>query len=247
MSKWIEGTVRGARAWTPRLVSLRVDAEIGSFAPGQWAKLALRVGGELVARPYSFVNAPRERPHEFYFNTVPEGRLSARLACLEPLDVVFLAPGASGTFVLAEVPDAENLWLMATGTGIGPYLSMLKTDAPWRRFRRIVLVHAVREAADLAYAEALDAIASARGEQFRRVRFVSRESRPDALGGRIPEAIADERLERAAGVALSAASSQVLLCGNPDMVLDVTDALAARGMRRHRRREPGHVLVEPYW
>jgi ferredoxin--NADP+ reductase len=79
------------------------------------------------------------------------------------------------------------------------------------------------------------------------VSFVSRERHAGSLGGRIPEAIANEGLERAAGIELSARSSQVMLCGNPDMVTDVVDTLKARGMKRHRRREPGHVSVEPYW
>ena len=247
MAKWIEGTVVGQKQWTERLFSLQVDADVGSFEPGQWAKLALPVGGELVARPYSFVNAPKERPHEFYYNTVLEGHLSARLARLEARDVVFLAPAAGGTFTLAEIPDADNLWLIGTGTGLGPFLSMLRTETPWHRFRKVVLVHAVRHAADLTYREAIDGLRSSHADQFRAVWFVSRERHAGALEGRVPQAIGDERLERAAGAELSASASQVMLCGNPDMVLDVAEALKARGMRRHRRREPGHLAVEPYW
>jgi ferredoxin--NADP+ reductase len=247
MPKWIEGTVVAQKRWTDRLFSLQVDAEVGSFEPGQWVKLALPVAGEFVARPYSFVNGPKDRPHEFYYNTVPEGHLSHRLARLEPMDVVFLAPGASGLFTLAEVPDAESLWLIATGTGLGPFLSMLRCDTPWQRFRRVVLVRAVRNAADLTYRDPLEAVRKAHPDQFRMVSFVSREKHAGSLAGRVPEAIADERLERAAGVELSARSAQVMLCGNPDMVLDVTDALKARGLRRHRHREPAHIAVEPYW
>jgi ferredoxin--NADP+ reductase len=247
MPKWIEGTVVGQKRWTERLFSLQVDAEIGSFEPGQWVKLALPVAGEFVARPYSFVNGPKDRPHEFYYNTVPEGHLSHRLARLEPMDVVFLAPGASGLFTLGEVPDAEILWLIATGTGLGPFLSMLRCETTWTRFRRVVLVHAVRHAADLTYRETLEAVRKVHQDRLRTVSFVSREQHPGALAGRVPDAIADERLERAAGVELSARSAQVMLCGNPEMVLDVTDALKARGMRRHRHREPAHIAVEPYW
>ena len=247
MGKWIEGTVVGQKQWTDRLFSLQVDAEVPAFEPGQWIKLALPVGGEFIARPYSFVNAPKDRPHEFYYNTVPDGHLSPRLARLEPMDVVFLAPAASGLFTLAEVPDAESLWLIATGTGLGPFLSMLRCDTAWQRFRQIVLVHAVRHAADLTYRDAIEAIGARHRDRFRAVTFVSREAHAGALAGRVPDAIADERLERAAGVPLSPRSAQVMLCGNPDMVMDVTDALKARGLKRHRHREPGHVAVEPYW
>lgn len=247
MGKWIEGTVVGQKRWSEHLYSLQVDAEVGAFEPGQWTKLALPVAGEFVARPYSFVNAPKARPHEFFYNTVPDGHLSPRLARLEPMDVVFLAPAASGLFTLAEVPDAEAIWLIATGTGLGPYLSMLRSDALWERFRKVVLVHAVRRAADLAYRELIDAVAARQPERFRAVSFVSREPHAGALAGRIPEAIGDERLERAAGVPLAPQTSQVMLCGNPDMVLDATDALKAHELKRHRHRDPGHVAVEPYW
>jgi ferredoxin--NADP+ reductase len=82
---------------------------------------------------------------------------------------------------------------------------------------------------------------------MRAVSFVSREPAPGALSGRVPAAIGDGRLETAAGVALSADSSQVMICGNPEMVTDTSAALALRGMKKHRRREPGHITVENYW
>jgi len=247
MGKWIEGTVVAQKAWREGLYSLQVEADIGAFQAGQYAKIAAPVAGKLVARPFSFVNAPRETPHEFYYNLVPGGPLSQRLARLEPMDVVFLAPSASGAFVLSEIPEGDNLWLMATGTGLGPFLSMLKTEIPWKRYKEVVLVHAVRHAADLAYRSTIESFRARYPAQLRVVSLVSREHYPEALSGRIPQAIEGEQLERAAGVELSARASQVMLCGNPDMVADTTEVLKGRGMRRHRRREPGHIAAEPYW
>ena len=247
MSRWVEGTVAGQKRWTERLYSLSVNADVKSFEAGQFTKLALAVGGEMVARPYSFVNGPKERPHEFYYIVLPDGPLTQRLAQLETGDNVYLAPQPSGFLVLSEVPDAEALWLIASGTGIGPFLSVLKTDAPWQRFRQVVLVHAVRQAEELTYRDRIERLSSAHPGQMRYVSFVSREHRPPALDGRVPVAIEDGRLEAAAGVPLTAPTSQVMLCGNPEMITDTTEALKRRGMRKHRRREPGQITVENYW
>ena len=245
--RWVRGTVVGQKYWTATLLSLQVEAGLAEFEAGQFTKLALELDGEIVARPYSFVNPPRCSPHEFYYAIVPQGPLSPRLARLVAGDTILLAAAAAGFLVLSEVPDADTLWLLATGTGIGPFLSILGSDVPWRRFRRVVLVHAARIAEDLAYRDALVILQSARGEQLRVVHMLSRETAAGTLGGRIPQAIADGRLERASGVALHAATSQVMLCGNPAMVADTTAALKARGMKKHRRREPGQITVENYW
>lgn len=247
MALWLEGRVIENRHWTPALYSLRVAAPPLSFAAGQFVRIALDIDGARVARPFSFVNPPGDPTLEFYGVIVPEGPLSPRLAALVPGDTLYLAPNPSGFLVMAEVPDTRTLWMIATGTGLAPFLSILRTETPWRRFERVVLVHAVRHAAELVYREPLAALTQLHGERLRVVNFVSREAASGALAGRVPAAIADGRLEAAAGVALSAADSHVMLCGNPAMVKDATAALVARGMRKHRRRMPGHISVENYW
>jgi len=245
--KWVEGTVVEQTRWTDKLFSLRVSADIGSFEAGQHATLALPVAGALVTRPYSFVNAPREQPHEFHYTLLPEGPLTTRLARLEARDVVFLAPAATGLFVLSAIPDAEKLWLIATGTGIAPFLSMLRTETPWRRFQHVILVHSVRHADELAYADAVAAIAKGHAEQFRFVSLTSREEVAGSLPGRIVDTIADGRLEKTVALTLDPKGSQVMICGSPKAIGDITDELKPRGMRRHRRRDPGHIIVENYW
>ena len=244
---WIQGAVVAQRRWTDTLFSLQVDAALPPFEAGQFTKLALPIGGELVARPYSFVNSPGSTPHEFYYAIVPGGPLSPRLAGLVAGDAIQLASTPAGFLVLSEVPDAQSLWLLATGTGIGPFLSILGGDVAWKRFRNVVLVYAARRSEDLAYGERLDSIQAARGAQLRLVRMLSRDAAPGALQGRIPQAISSGILERAAGVALDAASSQVMLCGNPAMVVDAVAALKLRAMKKHRRRDPGQITVENYW
>jgi ferredoxin--NADP+ reductase len=251
MSKWVEGRVVAKRRWTERLFSLQVAAPDVTFVAGQFARLALPAAPgakeAMLGRPYSFVNAPHSEPHEFYFNVLPEGPLSPRLSALEADDAVWLLDRANGFFVVSELPDSAALWCLATGTGLGPYLSILRTEQPWEKFDRIVLVHGVRQAADLSYAETLGAIARERPGRFTFVPMVSRETHRHALAGRIPDAIRDGRLEAWTGVPLTAENAHAMLCGNPDMLRDTQALLEQRGMRRHRRREPGHFTLEAYW
>lgn len=251
MTAWVEGQVAGKRRWTDNLYSLQVTAPQVTFAAGQFARLALPAppGAKepMLGRPYSFVNPPHEQPHEFYFIVLPDGPLSPRLASLETGASVWLLPRANGFFCISEVPEAESLWCIATGTGIGPFLSMLRTDEPWQKFERIVLVHSVRYANELTYRDEIGSIGRARPGAFTFVPMVSREPHPRALAGRIPAAIDDGRLEARTGIPLTAENAHAMLCGNPAMVDDVQKVLGARGMRRHRRREPGHITLETYW
>ena len=239
--KWLEARVTENRQWTEALFSLRVEGPRLAFEAGQFVRIALDIDGERVARPFSFVNAPADPTLEFYGIVVPEGPLSPRLARLGAGDTLFVAPNPAGFLVLSELPEAESLWLISTGTGIAPFLSILRTEAPWKRYRNVVLVHAVRHARELVYQEDIR-----RMKNLKYITFVSREAAGGSLAGRIPAAVADGRLEAAAGLALGQAS-QVMLCGNPDMLKDTSAALIARGLRKHRRRSPGQITVESFW
>ena len=243
--KWLSGKVVENRHWTDTLFSLRVEGATPRFQAGQFVRIALDTiegnAGQRVARAFSFVNPPDDPILEFYGVVVPEGPLSPRLARLRAGDTLYVAPNPAGFLVLREVPDAETLWLISTGTGLAPFLSILRTPEPSQRFKNIVLVHAVRHARELAYRELIAQTPA------KYVTFVSRESAPGSLGGRIPAAINDGRLEAAAGLALRPENSHVMLCGNPDMLRDAQAALAARGLRKHRRRTPGHITVESFW
>jgi len=239
--KWLTARVIENRHWTDNLFSLRVEGARPTFQAGQFVRIALDIDGERVARAFSFVNAPDDPVLEFYGVIVPQGPLSPRLAKLQANDALYVAPNPAGFLVLSEVPDAETLWLVSTGTGLAPFLSILRTEALWRRFRNVVVIHAVRYANELTYRDLIQKTPA------RYVTFVSRESAPGSLSGRIPAAIADGRLEAAAGLPLRAETSHVMLCGNPQMLKDAAAALANRGMRKHRRRAPGHITVESFW
>jgi ferredoxin/flavodoxin---NADP+ reductase len=242
MTKWLEGRVLENRHWTDSAFSLRVEAPRLSFEAGQFVRIALE---EELARAFSFVNAPHDPVLEFYGIVVPGGPLSPRLARLRAGDRLLIASNPAGFLVLSEVPpQAKTLWLVSTGTGIAPFLSILQTDAPWQRFREVVLVHAVRQAAELVYGDLIRKISKERG--LRSVTFVSREAAAGSLAGRIPTALRDGRLEKAAGLALDH-DAHLMLCGNPAMLRDAQAALAERGLRKHRRRNPGHISVESFW
>ena len=245
MSKWLEARVLENRRWTDTAFSLRAqltgDAPRLGFEAGQFVRIALE---EDLARPFSFVNPPQDPVLEFYGIVVPGGPLSPRLERLRAGERLLVASNPAGFLVLSEVPEAKTLWLVSTGTGIAPFLSILRTETPWTRFRNVVLVHAVRHAAELVYQDVIRKISKER--DLRTVTFVSREAHEGSLAGRIPSGLRDGRLEKAAGLALDH-DAHVMLCGNPDMLKDAQAALAERGLRKHRRRNPGHITVESFW
>ena len=151
MADWVTGKVTKVQNWTDALFSLTVHAPVLPFTAGQFTKLGLEIDGERVQRAYSYVNSPDNPDLEFYLVTVPDGKLSPRLAALKPGDEVQVVSEAAGFFVLDEVPHCETLWMLATGTAIGPYLSILQLGKDLDRFKNLVLVHAARYAADLSY------------------------------------------------------------------------------------------------
>lgn len=247
MSKWVEGSVVKLQQWTQKLYSIQLEADIAPFAAGQFTRLALEIKGEMVARPYSFVNAPDNPLHEFYFVTVPDGPLTRRMVQLRPGDTLYIAPRGAGFFVLDELPDADTLWLLSTGTALGPFLSILSTPDVWQRYRNVVLVHAVRTAEELTYQDRIQFLLGQHPQQLQYIPFVSREATGFAIQDRVPAAIADRRLQERAGFEFDAATSQVMICGNPAMVRDTLQVLEAHGLKKNKRREPGQITTEQYW
>jgi len=246
MSGWIAGKVIENRSWTDTLFSLRVEAPRLRFEAGQFVRIGLDIGAERIARPFSFVNAPEDPVMEFFGVIVPGGPLSPALARLKAGDAIHVADNPAGWLIVSEVPPAEELWLVATGTGIAPFLSILRSAAPWQRYRRVILVHGVRQPTELVYRDLIEELMRAHPGKLSYVRFTSREKLPGALEGRIPAAVADGRLE-AAAAPISPERSQFMLCGNPEMLKDMQAALAARGLKKHRRRNPGQITVESFW
>ena len=248
MVNWIKSTVITNDHWNVQLHSLKVQTSTPiTFFAGQFTRLALDIDGERVARAYSFVNAPHEAALEFYLIRVSDGVLSGHLHDLQSGDTLWVADKATGFLTMEEVPSGRDIWLMASGTGIGPFLSLMKSLQIWQRFRNIVLIHAVRHVEELTYRLLIEDYLARYPQRFLYIPFVSREDCDFALSGRIPRAIADGRLEERSRLELNPRYSQVMLCGNPDMLKDSTEALQKKGLKRHRRRDPGQITMEKYW
>ncbi|SUH90440.1 ferredoxin--NADP reductase [Salmonella enterica subsp. enterica serovar Typhimurium] len=201
MADWVTGKVTKVQNWTDALFSLTVHAPINPFTAGQFTKLGLEIDGERVQRAYSYVNAPDNPNLEFYLVTVPQGKLSPRLAALKPGDEVQVVSDASGFFVLDEVPDCETLWMLATGTAIGPYLSILQYGQDVARFKNLVLVHAARFAADLSYLPLMLELQQRYEGKLRIQTVVSRENVPGSLTGRVPALIENGELGKSRWIA----------------------------------------------
>ena len=247
MSNWIKAKVIENKHWTDLLYSLRIEADIDPFTAGQYGRLGLEIGDQIVGRPYSFVNAPHEKLLEFYSITVAEGPLSPRLAELHAGDSVYIDKRVNGFFTLNEVPDGRDMWMLATGTALGPFLSILKSEEVWQRFENIVLVHAVRFANELTYQDTISKIKTKFKNRFQMTPFVSREETEFAMNGRIPAAIENGMLEEKVDLKITPELSQVMICGNPDMLIDTRNALKEKGLKKNLRRSPGHITTESYW
>ena len=243
----LNGIIVGARQWTDLLHSVKIEAEVEAFEAGQFGRIGYEVDGKPLMRPYSFVNAPHERPHEFYYVLLEDGPITNRLVCAQKGDSILVSPKPNGFLVLSEVPNAEQLWMLSTGTAVGPFLSILKCDEVWNRFSRIVLAHGVRHSRELSYADDIKSLVEKRKERLNFVPFVSREDCPGAMRGRILAALQSGELAKRVGLEFSPSQSQFMLCGNPDMVKDTTAALKEMGFERNRRRTPGHITAENYW
>lgn len=137
--------------------------------------------------------------------------------------------------------------MFATGTAIGPFISILKTEECWRRFSKIILVHGVRRVEELIYQETIRRLQAQESDRFSMVPCVTREETECAINKRIPVAIADGTLEARLRETLSPDWSQVMICGSSAMIKDTQKVLELRGLKKNSRRVPGHITTENYW
>jgi ferredoxin/flavodoxin---NADP+ reductase len=254
---WVQAPVSSIHQWTENLFSVRLDTRLSAFEAGQYTWLADGDADadaatlQAIAQPYSILSAPTDNALEFFFYTQIGGELSRRLARLQVGDNVWVKQSAEGNLTLSCVNDAETLCLLATGTGVAPFISMLATNNPWQRFKRVVLVYAVRHWQDLRYREFFEELKKRYPLQFELIAFVSREPVPaaetNAVNGHIPASLESGELETKAGVILTPHNSQIMLCGNPGMVKDAIAVLQARGFSDNKPAGSGQLSYEAYW
>jgi len=223
------------------------------FQAGQFARLGVqRADGSLVWRAYSMVSAPHDEFLEFFSIVVPNGEFTTELTRLRVGDELLIDKTAFGFLTLNRFHDGEALWLLATGTGLAPFLSILQDFEVWQRFKHIVLVYSVRELKELAYQDLIRRLGERDylqefASKLRYIPIITRENYPGALNQRITDLLISGELEQAAGITLCPERSRLMLCGNPQMVEDCRSVLKERGMRLALTRKPGQIAVENYW
>ncbi len=254
--------------WTDALLSFRVTRPLAlKYLPGQYARIALQLGNQLIWRPFSFVSSPNEDLLEFLAVLVPGGLFTNQLRLAEPGDTLWVEHENYGFMTPDRFEDGHDLWLLATGTGVGAFLSVLRSTEVWDRFQRIILVHGVRTREQLVYQEELHAMQrsakeNARGAMLTLVACLSGEGLNGEGTGRsvitgdsgvqyvftrTSTALDSGQLEAATGRPVTPAFSRVMLCGNPGMIDDLRKQLHARGMTPCRKHTPGQFLTENYW
>ena len=236
---------------TPGLVAFETTrAADFRFTPGHYARLGLGPEESVIWRPYSIASAPDAGHLAFQFTRVPGGAFNALFDAARPGDAIRVDRRSFGFLTLAQLAPGGVLWLVATGTGVAPFLSVLSDDTTWKRHERVVLVHSVRRAAELATRDVEAAMARrspAQRERLRMVPVVTREAAAGALRPRIGELLRSGTLESAAGCPIDAGGSRVMLCGNPDMIKDARAWMRERGLQPGRRGVAGQLATEGYW
>src|SRR5471030_3178843 len=209
--KFTRQTLLDVQPLTPSLFTLSTTRDVGfRFRAGQFARLGVtKPDGSTVWRAYSMVSSPHDEFLEFFSIVVPGGEFTSELSRLEVGDTLMVERQATGYLTLDRFVDGRDLWLLSTGTGVEPFLSILQDFEVWEKFERIILVYSVREAKELAYQSLIAGLVQRDylAEYAHKLRFiatVTREEHPGAMSGRITALIESGELERAASVTLTA-------------------------------------------
>lgn len=252
MNAFISETVLAVRHWTDAYFSFTVTRDEGfRFENGQFVMIGLEINGKPLMRAYSIASANWEETLEFFSIKVPDGPLTSRLQHIVPGDTVYLSRKPTGTLLIGDLLPGRNLYLLATGTGLAPFLAILKDPQTYERFERVVAVHGVRSARDLAYRDYIsrelqshELLGEMIGDKLLYYPAVSRE--PFANHGRITTLLEQDRVSSALGLpALNPDTDRAMICGSPGMLADFRRILDARGFQVSPRiGSPGHYVFE---
>lgn len=238
--------------WTDTLFSFKTTRDPSlRFENGQFVMIGLEVNGRPLLRAYSIASANYEEHLEFFSIKVPDGPLTSRLKDLQPGQDIFVSRKPTGTLLLSDLRPARNLYLIGTGTGLAPFLSLVKDPETWERFEKVVVVHGVRHVAELAYEQHLSeglANDEVLGELVRDklIYFPTVTREPFRNNGRITTLIENGELAKRIGLPdLNPETDRVMLCGSPAMLDDLSALLDGRGFQISKHiGDPGDYVIE---
>jgi ferredoxin--NADP+ reductase len=252
MSNIIEETVLETHHWTENLFTLKLTRDPGfRFESGQFAMIGLRVDGKPLMRAYSMASASYEEHLEFLSIKVPNGPLTSRLQHVQPGDKILVNRKTTGTLIADNLlPGAKRLYLLSTGTGLAPFLSIIKDPSIYERFDEIILTHTCRHKNELVYQDLIigelpqnEFFGDLAREKLTYYPSVTRE--PFRTEGRITDLIRSGRLFADLGKpAFDKENDRVMICGNPHMMTEIADYLDELDWHQGSNAGPGHYVIE---
>lgn len=251
MSKFYEERVLSVHHWTDNLFSFRTTRDPAfRFRNGEFTMIGLEVEGRPLLRAYSVVSANYEEELEFFSIKVQDGPLTSKLQHLKVGDPIIVGKKPTGTLVLDNLLPGKNLYLLGTGTGLAPFLSIIKDPEAYERFEKVVLVHGCRQVQELAYGETItetlpkhEFLGEMISNQLIYYPTVTRD--PFRNRGRITDLITSGKLFSDIGLpGLEAAHDRVMICGSPALVADTRVLLGERGFVEGNHGEPAQFVVE---
>ncbi len=247
----MEERVLSVRHWTDRLFSFTTTRDAGfRFRNGEFTMIGIKVDGRPLMRAYSVVSPNYEETLEFYSIKVPDGPLTSRLQHLKEGDPVIVGRKATGTLVIDNLRPGENLYLLGTGTGLAPFLSIIRDPETYEHFNKVVLVHGCRQVGELAYGEemvnALKTHEFLGDEVNAKLIYYPTVTREDFRNqGRITDLMDSGKLYADIGLPpMDKSRDRVMLCGSPQMMVDLKNRLVGLGFEEGNHGEAGDFVLE---
>ncbi|HVU05529.1 MAG TPA: ferredoxin--NADP reductase [Polyangiaceae bacterium] len=246
-----EERVLSVHHWNDTLFSFTTTRDPSlRFRSGHFVMMGLEVEGKPLLRAYSLVSAHYDEHLEFYSIKVPDGPLTSRLCHLREGDSVLVSRKPTGTLVLGNLRPGRRLYLLGTGTGLAPFVSLIRDPEVYERFEHVVVVHGVRRVSELGYSSYIrdelpddELVGESVRDRLLYYPTVTREAFPNR--GRITALLREGKLERDLGLpALSPSEDRVMICGSPSMLKDTVSLLESRNFAEGSNREPGDYVVE---